>query len=248
VVNVLGLGEPRRLFANGDVPNLAREYVLEARNAVQQLPPDELLNTPTDDIVARFVDKYSFMSPILRRDGAYIDGPHEIDLRRKDFGEEITVRGKLIALVVPFDGEGGMFYMNPNRWGLVPLNGYFEGAAAGETFNAEGKTDILIRVDGRNIFIAECKIWRGSQYLMEAIDQLFSYMTWRDTKSAITVFNRNKNFSAVLASIKETVGAHPQRKHGPRVEGETRFRYVFGHPKDSSREIIVTILAFDVPS
>jgi hypothetical protein len=29
---------------------------------------------------------------------------------------------------------------------LVPLNGNFEGAATGETFNAEGKTDIIVRV------------------------------------------------------------------------------------------------------
>jgi hypothetical protein len=131
---------------------------------------------------------------------------------------------------------------------LVPLNGYFEGAAGGETFSAEGTTDILIRVDGRNIFIAECKIWRGARYPTEAIDQQFSYLTWRDTKSAIIVFNRNKNFSSVLSSIKETVDAHPQKKHGQKLEGETRFRYVFGHPNDSNREIIVTVLAFDVPT
>jgi hypothetical protein len=31
---------------------------------------------------------------------------------------------------------------------LVQLNGHFEGAATGETFNHQGKTDILIRVDG----------------------------------------------------------------------------------------------------
>jgi hypothetical protein len=36
---------------------------------------------------------------------------------------------------------------------LVPLNGHFEGAATGETFNAAGKTDILIRMEDRNIFI-----------------------------------------------------------------------------------------------
>jgi hypothetical protein len=44
---------------------------------------------------------------------------------------------------------------------LVQLNGHFEGAASGETFNYQGKTDILIREQDRNIFIAECKFWRG---------------------------------------------------------------------------------------
>ena len=31
---------------------------------------------------------------------------------------------------------------------LVQLNGHFEGQATGETFNASGKTDILVRIDG----------------------------------------------------------------------------------------------------
>jgi hypothetical protein len=122
---------------------------------------------------------------------------------------------------------------------LVPLNGSFEGAATGETFNAAGKTDILIRAGDRNIFIAECKVWHGPKQLTEAIDQLFGYLTWRDTKAAIIIFNRNKDFSAVLASIQATVNAHPNKKHGPKIEGETRFRYVFGHPNDNNREIIV---------
>jgi hypothetical protein len=43
---------------------------------------------------------------------------------------------------------------------LVQLNGAFKGQATGETFNYQGKTDILIRVDGRNVFIAECKFWK----------------------------------------------------------------------------------------
>src|SRR5207248_2156138 len=39
---------------------------------------------------------------------------------------------------------------------LVQLNGQYEGQATGETFNFQGKTDILIRTEGRNVFIAEC--------------------------------------------------------------------------------------------
>ena len=50
---------------------------------------------------------------------------------------------------------------------LVGLNGHYEGQATGETFNGAGKTDILIRVDGKNIFIAECKFWGGPKVLVE---------------------------------------------------------------------------------
>lgn len=44
---------------------------------------------------------------------------------------------------------------------LVQLNGQFEGAATGETFNVNGKTDILLRANDRNVFIGECKYWKG---------------------------------------------------------------------------------------
>jgi hypothetical protein len=131
---------------------------------------------------------------------------------------------------------------------LVQLNGHFEGAATGETFNHDGKTDILIRVDGRNVFIAECKFWKGEKSLLQTIDQILSYLSWRDTKAAIVLFSRNKHFSEVLAKIEAAATCHPNRKLGPIAEGETRSRYVFGNSPDMSREIMLTILSFNVPS
>lgn len=130
---------------------------------------------------------------------------------------------------------------------LVQLNGHYEGKATGETFNAAGKTDILIRHDGRNIFIAECKFWRGEKSFLSTIDQVLSYLSWRDTKVSVLVFNKNRDFSNVLAKIKEIASSHPLYKTGPKTEAETRFRYVFGQPNDTSREVVVTVLAFDVP-
>ena len=130
---------------------------------------------------------------------------------------------------------------------LVQLNGHFEGEATGETFNYEGKTDILIRSDGKNIFIAECKFWGGQKKLSDTIDQLLSYSSWRDTKTAIVVFNRNKEFSRVLATIPETMRAHPQYKRDNLGSKETSFRFTFAHRDDSNRELQLAVLAFDVP-
>jgi hypothetical protein len=130
---------------------------------------------------------------------------------------------------------------------LVQLNGHYEGKATGETFNVEGKTDILIRHEGKNIFIAECKFWRGEKTLKEAINQILTYLSWRDTKAAIIVFSKNREFSNVLSKIREIVPTHPLFKSGPKIEGETRFRYIFGQPTDTNREVVLTILAFDVP-
>jgi hypothetical protein len=57
---------------------------------------------------------------------------------------------------------------------LVALKPSYPGQVTAETFNFTGKTDILVRHDDRNIFIAECKIWSGAKGFAEAIDQLFN--------------------------------------------------------------------------
>lgn len=131
---------------------------------------------------------------------------------------------------------------------LVQLNGHYEGQATGETFNYEGKTDILVRSEGKNIFIAECKFWGGAKKLIETIDQLLGYTSWRDTKTAVIVFNRNRDFSRVLSTISETAKAHPNFKREIIGSNETQFRYCFAHRDDSNRELLLTILAFDVPN
>jgi hypothetical protein len=131
---------------------------------------------------------------------------------------------------------------------LVQLNGQYEGQATGETFNYEGKTDISIRSEGRNIFIAECKIWRGKAELIKALDQLIGYTSWRDTKTALIIFNRKKNLSAVLSVIPETVQSHPNFKRQLDYNNETGFRFILHQRDDRNREFYLTVLVFDVPS
>lgn len=135
---------------------------------------------------------------------------------------------------------------------LMMLNAHYEGQATGETFNYGGKTDILIRVKGKNVFIAECKFWRGEKKLVEAIDQLLGYTSWRDTKTAILLFNKNQDFSLVLRKIAHIVRSHDCYKRkwslkSDTLKSETIFSYVFHQPEDINREIILTIMAFNVP-
>lgn len=130
---------------------------------------------------------------------------------------------------------------------LVQLNGQYEGQATGETFNIEGKTDILVRAGNNNIFIAECKFWKGPKSLSDAIDQLLSYTTWRDTKTALLVFNRGKNLSTILKSIPQVVKAHPSYKRSIPYNLETGFRSILSHRDDPNRELTLTVLVFEVP-
>ena len=131
---------------------------------------------------------------------------------------------------------------------LVQLNGQYEGQATGETFNYEGKTDILVRARGRNIFIAECKFWRGSADLKNAIDQLLGYTSWRDTKAALLIFNRDTDMSTVVKNVPEAVQEHPNWQSNCDYDHETGFRYAFTHRDDPGKTITLTVLVFNVPA
>ena len=130
---------------------------------------------------------------------------------------------------------------------LVQLNGQYEGLATGETFNYQGKTDILIRYEGRNAFIAECKFWDGEKAFSETIDQILRYTSWRDTKTAIIVFNRGKNFSSILDKIPGAVRAHGCFKRDEGRRSDTEFRFILHQPDDTNRELFLTVMAFNIP-
>ena len=130
---------------------------------------------------------------------------------------------------------------------LVQLNGHFEGQATGETFNCNGKTDILVRHEGNNIFIAECKFWHGPKRFVNAIDQLLGYSTWRDTKTALVVFNRQTKMSTVLDRVQRAVQQHPSYRNTLEYGFETGFRYLLARDDDPERYLIMTVLVLDVP-
>jgi hypothetical protein len=131
---------------------------------------------------------------------------------------------------------------------LVQLNGQYEGQATGETFNFEGKTDILVRVEGRNVFIAECKFWNGPQALLATVDQILGYTSWRDTKAAIFLFNRNRRLTTILEKLPEVMSGHPNFVREVTYDGETGFRFVVRHKDDPRRELTLTVLVFETPA
>lgn len=131
---------------------------------------------------------------------------------------------------------------------LLQLNGHYNGSATGETFNASGKTDILIRVENRNIFIAECKFWRGSKVFNEAIDQLLGYLSWRDTKCALLIFNKTKDSSGVRQKMHEAMESRPEHKRTITFDPNSDARYIFVKETDPGREIIITTQLYDLPT
>jgi hypothetical protein len=72
-------------------------------------------------------------------------------------------------------------------------------------------------------------------------------VTWRDTKTAIIVFNSNQETTPVVETIETTIKAHGNYKRGAKLENPTRLRAVFGQPDDPAREIIITVIIVPIP-
>lgn len=131
---------------------------------------------------------------------------------------------------------------------LVFLNAQFEGAAAGEVFNASGKTDILIRVEDRNIFIAECKIWKSPKTIRDALAQLLGYLTWRDTKAALLLFIRRGQPTTIISkAVKEIEGHSNYKRTLSTSEDGERYNFILHANGDPNREIRLAFLPFVLP-
>ena len=130
---------------------------------------------------------------------------------------------------------------------LLYLEPRFEGSATGETFNKTGKTDILIRHENSNAFIAECKFWKGQKAYLETITQLLGYLMWRDSKSAVVVFVRNKDLSSVLKKAEEVTPDHPNYLGFVDKKDDTWFNYRLHINDDPNREVKLGVLFFHVP-
>ena len=117
----------------------------------------------------------------------------------------------------------------------------------GETFNGIGKTDILIKHDSQNVFIAECKKWKGEASLVEAFEQLFGYIDTRLSKAAIIIFDENQNHQNTKQIISKKI---PEiRGFQEQIEKFSEYGniYKFLHPVGSGKEIHVAVLSFHKP-
>lgn len=130
---------------------------------------------------------------------------------------------------------------------LSHINAVYEGRATGETFRKYGKTDILLEEENRSAFIAECKLWCGEQLLIAALRQLQGYLTWRDCKSALIIFNKEvANFSIVQEKIAGVLPAHEGFLRSKDTGRAGEWRFVFQSKEDPAREITVHVFAFNL--
>jgi hypothetical protein len=130
---------------------------------------------------------------------------------------------------------------------LLMLNTHYVGQAYAEAFNGQGKTDLLIRVEDRNLFIGECLIWSGAKSLIDKLEQLFGYSTWDDVRLALVAFVPNRDLTAVIAAGGEALEGHPSFRDrvAPPEEAELRVRLAW--PGDDARVVMLHVLFVHTP-
>ncbi|MCQ4152012.1 hypothetical protein [Rhodococcus qingshengii] len=135
---------------------------------------------------------------------------------------------------------------------LVTLNANYEGQARGEVFNGAGKTDLLLTWRDRNVFIGECKFWTGPKGFTSAINQLLSYLVWRDTKAALIMFIRDQEASPAMSKAYDVAQKHPNfiKDETPADvdPGATTRRYVFHSTRDTHQNIHVALIFVILPA
>lgn len=129
---------------------------------------------------------------------------------------------------------------------LASLNTHYMGTSTGETFNKRGKTDIHIPFDNKSAYIGECKIWTGQGLFTDAINQLFSYMRWRDTKTSLIIFNKkNRDFSKILSTIDSILSNHDLCINKLRMS-ENEWQCDFKKNSESTEIVKINIVIYDL--
>jgi hypothetical protein len=105
----------------------------------------------------------------------------------------------------------------------------------------------LIRHEAANAFVAECKFWSGSKALLKTTEQVLGYLTWRDSKAAIVLFVRNKEFGPVLDQIEPTVKSHRCYVSTAASGGEGWSNYNMHLANEPTRGVLLAVQCFHLP-
>ena len=119
-----------------------------------------------------------------------------------------------------------------------------DGSTTGETFNHIGKTDILIRYQNTNAFVAECKIWNGEKLLMDTITQALGYLTWRDSKAAVIMFVKRKGITKIEEKIVEQAQKHPCFLSYVDKKADGFYNFVFRLKEGVEKKVYLAVLLF----
>jgi hypothetical protein len=209
---------------------------------LSQVIPIELRTEPTSPIV-----------PLVRKTQIAVNPPAPSGKFQSEISPSI-----LNAIVDVLIRGGRTFETTPRTFSKLDeedlrnlllsfLNGNFEVRAVGEAFNKLGKSDISLSFSGNNLFVAECKFWGGEKMYQETVEQLFRYLTWRETIGVILCFVKEKDFTSIISKAKESTQSHESYVSGSLVQRDASYflsTHVF--PQDKDKMVRLHHLLFSI--
>lgn len=131
---------------------------------------------------------------------------------------------------------------------LLMLNTHYVGQAYAEAFNGQGKTDLLIRVEDKNLFIGECFMWGGPASLLAKLQQLFGYTTWADAHLTLIGFVDRRDFSAAVETAREVLEAHESFLGWRDSQPDGELRAGVRWPGDDGRHVTLQVMLIHTPA
>jgi hypothetical protein len=119
-----------------------------------------------------------------------------------------------------------------------------ECSSTGETMHGQGKNDIHVRHGNRVVGVFEFKVWDTESEFKDGIDQLLSYLPYRDTRCAYVLLIRKQGHSAVVEKTKRWLREHSNCDDPQVPDGDWRVDYRYHATGDPTQAIKLVYLPF----
>ena len=90
-------------------------------------------------------------------------------------------------------------------------------------------------------------MWTGQKEVEKAIDQLDSYLTWRDCKTALIYFVRRKDFIKILGTAEEALKGFANMRNVTVID-KNEFECLFLSKANPGQQIKMRVMLFNLYS
>ena len=90
-------------------------------------------------------------------------------------------------------------------------------------------------------------MWTGQKEVEKAIDQLDSYLTWRDCKTALIYFVRRKDFIKILGTAEEALKGFANMRNVTVID-KNEFECLFLSKANRGQQINMRVMLFNLYS
>ncbi|MBP9501664.1 MAG: hypothetical protein KBF17_05820 [Candidatus Promineofilum sp.] len=114
-------------------------------------------------------------------------------------------------------------------------------------FATTNNSDILVRVAGRNVFVAECNTWHGQKAHLQTVDSLLGSLTGDNSSAVAVVIIRDREPSLIINAIVQAMPHHPGYLGFEGYRSGSRLAYRFHINGDPHREVDLSVLLIRLP-